>query len=86
MTINLDGATSAIINVNVDTCAGAGCTFAPAANFLQDQTYASSSSRFGLAWVGYRRQGAVFEVYGPCGMDRAKAMVSRSSLQETNTT
>ncbi|WP_158932520.1 collagen-binding domain-containing protein [Acidisphaera sp. S103] len=40
--INLDGATSVIINVNVDSCSTNVCTFAPTANFLNPTDYASA--------------------------------------------
>jgi choice-of-anchor A domain-containing protein len=40
--INLDGATSVIINVNVDTCASNVCLFATSANFLDPTDYASA--------------------------------------------
>jgi choice-of-anchor A domain-containing protein len=40
--INLDGATSVIINVNVDSCSSNVCTFAPSANFLNPTDYASA--------------------------------------------
>jgi choice-of-anchor A domain-containing protein len=42
VTINLDGATSVIINVNVDSCSTNVCTFAPTANFLNPTDYASA--------------------------------------------
>jgi choice-of-anchor A domain-containing protein len=40
--INLDGATSVIINVNVNTCANNVCLFAPTANFEDPTDYASA--------------------------------------------
>jgi len=42
VTINLDGATSVIINVNVDSCSTNVCTFAPTANFENPTDYASA--------------------------------------------
>jgi choice-of-anchor A domain-containing protein len=42
VTINLDGATSVIINVNVDSCVTNVCTFAPTANFEDPTDYAST--------------------------------------------
>jgi choice-of-anchor A domain-containing protein len=42
VTINLDGATSVIINVNVDSCSTNICTFAPSANFQNPTDYASA--------------------------------------------
>ena len=40
--INLDGATSVIINVNVDSCVTNVCTFSPTANFQNPTGYAST--------------------------------------------
>ena len=40
--INLDGAASVIINVNVDSCVTNVCTFAPTANFQSPTGYAST--------------------------------------------
>jgi choice-of-anchor A domain-containing protein len=40
--MNLDGATSVIINVNVDSCANNVCLFAPTANFENPTDYASA--------------------------------------------
>jgi choice-of-anchor A domain-containing protein len=42
VTINLDGATSVIINVNVNSCIGSVCTFAPTANFESPTGYAET--------------------------------------------
>ena len=42
VTMNLDGATSVIINVNVDSCSTNVCTFAPTANFQKPTDYASA--------------------------------------------
>jgi choice-of-anchor A domain-containing protein len=40
--INLDGATSVIINVNVDSCVANVCTLAPSVNFNNDTSYAGT--------------------------------------------
>jgi choice-of-anchor A domain-containing protein len=42
VTFNLDGATSVIINVNVNSCANNVCIFAPTANFEDPTDYASA--------------------------------------------
>jgi choice-of-anchor A domain-containing protein len=42
VTMNLDGATSVIINVNVDSCVVNVCTFSPTANFQNPTGYAST--------------------------------------------
>jgi choice-of-anchor A domain-containing protein len=42
VTLNLDGATSVIINVNVDSCVVNVCTFSPTANFLNPTGYAAT--------------------------------------------
>jgi choice-of-anchor A domain-containing protein len=45
VTINLDGATSVIINVNVDSCSTNVCTFAPTVDFENPTDYASAVLR-----------------------------------------
>ncbi|HET6307437.1 MAG TPA: choice-of-anchor A family protein, partial [Rhodopila sp.] len=42
VTINLNGATSVIINVDVDDCGSGVCTFSPSANFQSPTDYASA--------------------------------------------
>ncbi len=81
VTINLDGATSVLINVDVDSCAGASCayTFLDSVNFLNPASYADE-----VLWNFVNATGLTFSnEFGGTILAPEAAVSNRSQIDGT---